>query len=374
MAGKKELLVKILKSGWREFNHWRKKHWPFRLIIIILATTPLLWDYAFFGENVITMLVRSACRSIEYSAQTQLISAWQRYNITVEKKRLQLSLKKVEKRLSNKTVEELNKPAFKADLKVLFSAAKKHNIIPECVDLRQIKRAMLADAVYETEKRFSPEYRNVELMLDNVHATDYAQWKTWKIGVEKYWGCLVAVIFPEIPSTSLSWMLLCFFISSISYILCKKFRKIHSVLNCGIFTFSVFTISYLTRIGINDNTWANLVKAWLFINYYNVSVFVYLIYSSAVALFGCWFAEKYLYKIPGKFALSMLLYGLGTSVVIAAFYMTGTSYFFAGGYLIRFNNNLIVVCNDYVLYMILCSGAAVIGVTAYLQIANRLKK
>ncbi len=144
----------IFTISWTAFNSWRKKHWQFRLTILLLMLVTLLIENNIFREPIMNKLVRIACRAIEYNSIPRVVNAWMYYNRTCEKQRLQLSLAKIKDKLSPATLEQLRTKPSRADLTTLFNAAKQHGLLSPVSDLSKMKHAMLASAIYEPNVAF----------------------------------------------------------------------------------------------------------------------------------------------------------------------------------------------------------------------------
>ncbi len=299
----KQQTIDFLKKLWQGFNYWRKTHWPFRLCIIILTAVPLCLDYVYFRESCITFLVRIACRSIEYDRQPRVVNAWMKYYRSQEKKRLQVSLSNIRSELSPQVKSQLEQPAFKADLGILFDSAKKHGILPKCADIKRMRRAMLAAATYEAEKHFRPEYDEVYRMIDRCSSADYTKWSTWENGLDLFIGSFFFYIFMPPVGTFLTWILICMLCGIIAFAYLPRFKYSIGIAGAMIMTFILRLSNYYTAD--ESSSFSKLMNSLMGGDpeeyFFNAPVAAYqVIFGTAMVLFGIWIADKHLSRISKK--------------------------------------------------------------------------
>jgi len=322
-----------LRVAWNGFNYWRKRYWPIRLFILVALAIPLLLEnYILFGESTVNRIIRNACLSMQYSSRPQVVNAWLRYNHSLEKQRLLLSLKAIDNQLTAQERQKFNAKPSKADLKQLFTLAQKHGILPASTNLRDIKRSMLSSAVYETKLRFDPEYEKINKIIDNCKHPDYTSWSIWKNGFDNFINLLRVTIFPNSWKMIFSLFFLCFFSGAITNTLAPKLKELISILLGAGFTVTLICIS---RPSIHL-TWGNDSICWFWCIFHDNYFMAYYIsqtcLAAAAALLGCRIFERLNQQINIKISSIIAIYGLALAAIAtgSAIHLDKSQYFWIG--------------------------------------------
>lgn len=347
-----------LKKCWNAFNYWRKRYFPLRLTILLLIAVPLLYERIVTrGEPIICNFVRIACQAIENCSQPRVVSAWLRYNHSLEKQRLLLSLNKIKDQLSPEERAALNVKPTQANLKQLFDLAQRHGILPKTANLRTMKRAMLTRAIGETRQFFEPENQKVSRMIDSCSYPDYSKLITWKSGLVNFARCLQALFFPRPFRTTASWLLICFFFGTVMGVGAKKAAETSSVIFAVSVTLILISLNHIQVLSELSITMVPKV-----FNSYAESLLMHvyqLCIAAAITLFGCRLSRKAASIIDHHLAVSVTLCGLSLSIVYASyglFCIEYYDYYYTMYWAV--NYSLILKRQPYLAFIIFITGAA----------------
>ncbi len=373
------------RSIWSAFNNWRKKHWQFRVTILLLMLVTLLIENNFFREPIMHRLVRIACRAIEYSSTPRVVNAWMYYNRACEKQRLQLSLAKIKGKLSPATLEQLRTKPSRADLTILFNAAKQHGLLPPRADLRKMKHAMLASAIYETERRFRPEWNGVHKDIDNTKRWRFSSFEKLMQILGYFIVSFIMFFFPPPFMTTMTWILISMASGFFTYAYVPAYKK-----TAGAVLAILITVFLLLGNQMSNGLLSEQVHhMWSFNrggNKYNIltNYFFYyqIFYCVAVSLFGSGLAEKYLIKFSRRridFASTLII---GIIILFSGKFLivnhVGHGPWYYWLYYRIYNSTLTITCNQfkdlpYILYFTGC-GVIIWGVYFFLIRKKHIQK
>ncbi|MCF6175556.1 MAG: hypothetical protein L3J71_07300 [Victivallaceae bacterium] len=215
------------KSSWQSFNQWRRRGMPFRLVVLLLiGTGPFIeWNMTDQHIPLINELVWTACRAIRYGSEPQVASTFVRGYKAGEKRRLQemLRIEIAEKKikLSESEQFELEQLPSKANLPILFTAAKRYNLLSHDASLRRLNRDFYAMAIGSTILRFDREWLEVKRMV--YQKPDLTKWATWRGKIDNF-IFLFMMILPLPLHIALLWGIIFFTIAFVVSGGCKLQR------------------------------------------------------------------------------------------------------------------------------------------------------
>jgi hypothetical protein len=236
-----------LKACWSAFLRWRKRGMPFRLTILILILISAT-DLRLFTTNhipLINELVLLACRAIRYSSEPKVTSAYLRYFHSRENVELQKLLKSRQKTGNIKLLpaeeNELKKRPSKANFNVLFAAAKRNQLLPVGLSLRQKKREFLAASLGLTALRFDPDWTDVKHEVMNCW--EFTLFGNWKFGLW-YIANFLLLLIPLPFTTTIPWFIIGLTAGYAVSMNCTRWQRFAAVLSSVLITF-IWTIHYL---------------------------------------------------------------------------------------------------------------------------------
>jgi hypothetical protein len=180
------------RTVWSAFNRWRKRHWPFRVIMLLILFAVWLVD-----APILPRLVRNAIDSILAASEPAMMDAIYRSNKVNAARRLRnalvAKLDKDEDGVFNDSEREravalglapdqLFAKPFRYDLSEIVAAAQRSDLVPPSYTARVIRKAAWRAAQAETEEIMTPEREEIDSMLVWYRVPNYLEWATWKRG------------------------------------------------------------------------------------------------------------------------------------------------------------------------------------------------
>ena len=228
-----------LLSAWRGFNHWRRRYWLVRVIILLVIFAPSIIE-VLSGQMLITWLVRIAIQSIRFTYEPPATYNLARFYRAEEAKRLQIALWRELDANKNNVLddaekaraveiglapEQLTTSPREADLRQLGQAAKRLELVPLSYSTTRVYRQAWDAAQAETKRMTDPGHKEVDrLLAQSVQWPDYTKWDTWKEGIHMFLGGIFGWFGG--PREAAMWFLICFLAAGTGSLLFTRSRPL----------------------------------------------------------------------------------------------------------------------------------------------------
>jgi hypothetical protein len=202
-----------LKVIWQGFNRCRRRGMPFRVTVLLLLGVGPFIEYNMTDQHIplINELVWTACRAIRNGCEPRVTSTLLRGYKAQENQRL---LKLLQSGIADNQIKlnefeqlELQKLPSKASLPILFTIAKRNNLLARDASLRRLNRVLLATAIGETALRFDNQWLEVKGMV--YQKADLSKWSTWRSKIDSFLALFI-MILPLPLSIALLWGIIFF--------------------------------------------------------------------------------------------------------------------------------------------------------------------
>jgi hypothetical protein len=228
------------RTAWRGFDRWRRKYWLTRVIVLLLIFGPAIAERLDPRGPLIARLVRISCDAIRLAAEPRAVYNLARYYRAEEAHRLRLSLQRELDVDGNRSLsvgeeeraraagldpEQLTCHILEADLTELGAAAKQLGLVPSSYSVTKVRQHTWYAAHAEMERMFAPAHEWIDALLaEGYQWPDYLRWRTWRTGIDSFLHGLFVVF--GLPRVALTWVLACFFVSSVASLAFKRRRPL----------------------------------------------------------------------------------------------------------------------------------------------------
>lgn len=198
-------LTELIRMGWAGFNHWRRRYWLTRVLILLVLFALPIWEYV-TERKFIVELVKVAIESIQCSSDQQLVGWMTRFYLGQELNQIQRLVRNGIDANDNEVIEENEYPAasrlgltsqdlttwvLEIDAAVLIDAARNLGMVDETLDYAMVRRSARQRAVGFAEEVLGPDRRKIQSILDACNARpNLLKWQTWEDALREFPGYL----------------------------------------------------------------------------------------------------------------------------------------------------------------------------------------